>query len=173
MGSTHIALLLTASACLLVVLCIIDGVSSQNSVSSQPQYRMKKLVTLLNGDGKPKLLSGFNSVQSMRFSPQSGELYVSEGSSIRKFGVDQQDSFVSTFAGVRASGAFNGENVNKDQAQFYAQALVFSKDGSELYFVDNNNYRIRKIKDNKVTTIAGDGKSAQNQYEGNATNLSI
>ena len=82
----------------------------------------------------------------------SGNVYVGDSTMIRKI---SSASVVTTFVGSATAGYQDGTGTNAKFAQGWF--MCFSPDGN-LYFIDNNNVRVRKVTMAAVvTTVAGQG----------------
>ncbi|MDX2444517.1 MAG: SMP-30/gluconolactonase/LRE family protein [Bacteroidales bacterium] len=127
-----------------------------------------KVTTIAGGPDKegyqdgPAETAKFKSPHGVAYDPKSGKIYVASASNhvirmLTPVGKGKYD--VSTVAGVpEKSGFQDGE---AKTALFNSpHAVVISPDGG-LVIVDIGNARVRKIKNGKVTTLAGTGEAGQ------------
>ncbi len=72
---------------------------------------------------------------------------------------------ISTFAGNR-TGTYNGENILASEATVNYPTDIHVTPSGNIFFLDRDNLRIRKIDDGGViTTVAGNGRSGQTSYD--------
>lgn len=97
-------------------------------------------------------LGSFNGIYGMEMGPD-GFLYVSDSNNNRIRRVNPTTGAITTFAGSGTAGSANGVGT---AAQFdFPMALDFDSQGN-LFVMDSDNYRIRKVApDGTVTTFAG------------------
>ena len=121
-----------------------------------------------SGDGGPATAARMGSPVSIVID-RHGNLFISEISNniIRKI---SSSGYISTFAGVAASGAYSGDGGPATAAHFfYPQGLALDTAGN-LYLCDELNSRIRKIDGAGIIhSIAGDGIAGYRGDGGPAT----
>ena len=126
------------------------------------------VTTIAGGPDKEGYLDGhvdkakFKSPHGVAYDQKTGKIYVASASNhvIRMLTPGENGKYeVSTLAGVPGESGFkDGE---ADLALFNSpHAVIISPDGG-LVVVDIGNARIRKIKDGKVSTLAGSGTAGQ------------
>lgn len=102
----------------------------------------------------------FNSPHGVAYDNVNDVIYVAEaGSNLIRIitKIDDGTFKVSTLAGVpNEKGFYDG---NADSAKFNSPHAVILANGGGVYVADIGNSRIRLIKDGKVSTIAGNGSS--------------
>lgn len=109
-------------------------------------YRIRKITT--GGVVSTLTSTTFNNIGGMAIGPD-GLLYVSDVNNRRIRTVNTTSGAISIFAGSGVAGSVEGTGTG---AQFNSpQGLVFDSTGN-LYVVDSNNYRIRKITPGGVTS---------------------
>ena len=84
----------------------------------------------------------------------AGNIYVPSAEATRVFKVNPSGS-ITTFAGNGGPG-FAGDGGQATAAQLNNPRAVTFSSGS-LYIADSNNYRIRKVTNGVITTVAGNG----------------
>jgi DNA-binding beta-propeller fold protein YncE len=116
-------------------------------------------VTTVAGSGVPGYADGaalqaqFNHPTGLTISPNGGAIYVVDCGNHRIRMI--RDGQVTTVAGSGVEGYADGAAL---QAQFnHPTALTISPNGGAIYVTDQNNNRIRMIRDGQVTTVAGSG----------------
>lgn len=125
-------------------------------LSAQPKQPSKSLLYLLNGLA----------------SDNAGSLYISDIGSHRIVKRDVRGR-LSVVAGSGEAG-FSGDGGLATKAQLHApHDLLFDQEGN-LLIADTGNQRIRKIdRRGIITTIAGDGKALQSNYNGAVPAMSL
>lgn len=139
------------------------------------------VVSLVAGDGNSIQGSFYDgSATSARFKgpyglalDDAGSLYVADQGNNRIRKIRLSDGSVTTFAGYKYSGDYDGQGAN---ARFESPGFLIADGSGYLYLSDQNNHRIRRIglADAMVTTIAGSssgfangqGTAAQFNYPG-------
>ena len=114
------------------------------------------------GDGGAATSAYLNSPLTVA-ADNSGNLYISDYGNhrIRKV---SSSGIISTYAGTGVAG-FNGDGAATSAQLNYPQGISLDS-SSNLYIVDNNNLRIRKVSSSGIiTTIAGTG-TAGNSVDG-------
>jgi DNA-binding beta-propeller fold protein YncE len=105
----------------------------------------------------------FNSPHGVAYDKENDKIYVAEAGSnlIRVISKSENGRFiVSTLAGVSDEPGF--KDGRTDSAKFNSpHAIILAKEGG-VYVADIGNARVRLIKDGIVSTIAGNGKSGNN-----------
>ena len=131
--------------------------------------------TSFNGDGILAIYAGFR--PSGFTIDVFGDMFISdeENSRIRK--VSSSSGLITTVAGNDTSG-YNGDNILASKAIIYNPMAITSDSLGNLYFVDKDNYRVRKITRSTgiITTVAGSGQngiSSPNMKSMMATSVKI
>jgi uncharacterized protein (TIGR03437 family) len=105
------------------------------------------------GDGGPAAGAQFNLPAGLAFDP-GGNLYVADSGNKRIRRIIS--GTVSTFAGNGAF-SFSGDGGPASSANLSQPQGVVVDPSGNLYIADTGNYRIRKISNGNITTIAGNG----------------
>ena len=110
-----------------------------------------------SGDGGPATEAKLNFADAIAAGPD-GTLYVADAGNHRIRMVDE-DGTITTVAGNGAAG-FSGDGGPATEASLdYPTGLTVDRDGT-LYFLDSNNFRIRKVDGGgTITTVAGTGSA--------------
>jgi hypothetical protein len=87
----------------------------------------------------------------------SGNLYIAEGSRIRKV----SGGTITTVAGTEKSG-YNGDNMPAIFAELSEPADVTVDSGGDLYIAERSGQRVRKVSGGIITTVAGTGTAGYN-----------
>src|ERR1035437_8007513 len=104
----------------------------------------------------------------------TGNLYIADlgNSRIRKV----SNGVIITVAGNGTPG-FSGDNGPATSAQLYGPTNVFYgiavDSAGNLYIADNGNFRIRKVSNGVITTVAGNGTSGFSGDNGPATSAQL
>ena len=107
-----------------------------------------------SGDGGPAISAGLNNPTAIAVDP-AGNIIFSDQFNQRIRKVDKTGT-ITTVAGTGNAG-FSGDGGPANAAQVnYPGGLVADQNG-DLYFADDNNYRIRKISNGTISTVAGNG----------------
>lgn len=108
-----------------------------------------------SGDGGPATEAKLNLADAIAAGPD-GTLYIADAGNHRIRMVDE-DGTITTVAGNGAAG-FSGDGGPATEASLdYPIGLTVDRDGT-LYFLDSNNFRIRKVDGGgTITTVAGTG----------------
>jgi DNA-binding beta-propeller fold protein YncE len=127
------------------------------------------VITIAGGPEKKGYQDGpaadakFNSPHGVAYDEENDKIYVAEAGSnlIRVITKSLSGNFiVSTLAGVNGEKGF--KDGQTDTAKFDSpHAIILAKEGG-VYVADIGNARVRLIKDGIVSTIAGNGKSGNN-----------
>ncbi len=102
----------------------------------------------------------------------NGNIYFSEFSNhiIRRI---NSAGIISTFAGKGTAG-YSGDGGQATNAEMYSPYGIAIDKSTNIYFVDNNNYRVRKITPSGIiSTIAGTGVPGYSGDGGQATSAKI
>ena len=124
--------------------------------------RVRKLVggmvTSVAGNGAGGHTGDNGPATSARITPygvavtSSGTIYIPESNYIRQV----TSGTIVTIAGTGVNG-FGGDNgLAVNAALSYARSIAIDNAGA-VYIADTNNYRVRKISDGFITTVAGQG----------------
>ena len=121
------------------------------------------ILTLVAGNGTPGF-SGDNesAVSAQLNSPagvavdSAGNVYISDGGNHRVRKVS--NGVIATVAGNGTPG-FNGDNVPATSAQLYNPGGLAVDSAGNLYIADQYNFRVRKVSNGVITTVAGGGSS--------------
>ncbi len=112
----------------------------------------------------------------------SGNVYISDSSNNRIRKITSSTSVITSYAGSCVSSGttvtsfgFSGDGGSPSSAQLNIPAGVAFDSAQNLYFVDNGNYRIRKVTaaTGIITTIAGTGIASSTGDGGQATSASL
>ena len=106
------------------------------------------------GDGGNSIFAQLNGPQSVAID-LSGNLFVSDMGNQRIRKISFGNNTISTICGTGIAG-FSGDNGTALNAMINNVMNIFIN-GSKLYLVDQNNFRIRVISNNIITTVAGNG----------------
>ncbi|EFC46935.1 predicted protein [Naegleria gruberi] len=90
--------------------------------------------------------------------------------------LDLSTNLITTIAGIRAAGTFDGDGKSALQTSFFRMTdVTISKKNGNIYVTDKSNQRIRKISSstNLVSTIAGNGSIGFVDSMSNAINASL
>ncbi|EFC42742.1 predicted protein [Naegleria gruberi] len=161
-------------------------VSSTNEVffADSGNYRIRKIlrngniVTIAgtgekgySGDGRPAINAQISYVQNI-FVSQNDEIYFSDFGNHRIRKILRNGTIV-TIAGTGEKG-FSGDGGPATSAQLDSPCGVFVSNNDEVYIVDYNNHRIRKILRNGIiNTIAGTGEEGFSGDGGPAINAQV
>ncbi len=103
----------------------------------------------------------------------AGNIYVSDEFTHRVRRVDASTGIISTAAGTGVSG-FSGDGGPATDAKFANAEGVFVDSGGNLFIVDRNNRRVRKVTPGgTVSTVAGNGNFDSAGDGGPATSASL
>jgi hypothetical protein len=81
---------------------------------------------------------------------------------------------ITTVAGDGLGGGYNGDNIDAKTAKLYsAMGLAYDDASGALYIADTSNFRIRKVYNGIITTIAGTGNNGFYGDGGQATSAWI
>ncbi len=107
------------------------------------------------GDGGPATQANIGAPYGLALGPD-GSLYIADGSGQSVVRRVLPNGIITTFAGIRNSFGYNGDNIPATSAQLtVAAGLALGPDGS-LYIADGR--RVRRVgPDGIITTVAGTG----------------
>ena len=90
----------------------------------------------------------------------SGNMYICDSSNNRIRKVTTSTGIITTVAGNGTSG-YNGDNIAASTALLQSPASITSDSSGNLYFLDTNSRRVRKITISTgiITTVAGTGRA--------------
>jgi uncharacterized protein (TIGR03437 family) len=121
------------------------------------------VLTLVAGNGTP----GFSGDNGLAISAQlnspagvavdsAGNVYISDGGNYRVRKVS--NGVITTLAGNGTPGS-GGDNGSATSAQLYNPGGVAVDSAGNLYIADQFNFRVRKVSNGVITTVAGGGSS--------------
>jgi sugar lactone lactonase YvrE len=122
-----------------------------------------------SGDGGPATAAQLNGPSAVAIDA-AGSLYISDqlNQRIRKV----SNGMITTVAG-NGEEDYNGDNKSATDATLcYPNSIAADASGS-FYFIDSCNYRVRKVTDGVITTIAGNGTSGDSGDNGPATSAQV
>ena len=104
----------------------------------------------------------------------NGNIYISDAQNMRIRKIDAITGIITTIAGSTLTPGFGGDNGPATAAMLFAPTdLCFDKLGN-IYFTDEQNYRVRKIAPSGIiTTFAGTGLPGNTGDNGPATTARI
>ena len=146
-------------------------------IADTDNYRIRKVsngvITTVAGNGG----RGFNGDNILATSAQlhdpfgvavdsAGNLYIADfgNNRIRKV----SNGVITTVAGNGTAG-FSGDNGSATSAQLYNPVGVALDSAGNLYIADGGNFRIRKVSNGVITTVAGNGTPGYGGDNGPAT----
>jgi sugar lactone lactonase YvrE len=144
---------------ILATVFIISCNKNDNTTMPDPTKGKKWIVTTIAGDGiahftdGPALMAGFKAPQDVTVTPDGG-IYVADAINhrIRKIA----GSTVTTYAGSGADDTISGRG---DAAAFALPIQITNDLSGNLYTLDVDDFRIRKISSSAlVTVVAGSGE---------------
>ena len=105
---------------------------------------------------------------------RAGNLYVADENNNRVRLIYSRTDIITTVAGTGA-GAYNGDNILATSAELYSPYGVALDGAGNLYIADSSNNRIRMVNANTgmITTLVGNGISAYNGTNIEATTAEI
>jgi sugar lactone lactonase YvrE len=122
------------------------------------------------GDGGPATAAQLHIAYGLAVDA-AGNVYIADSNTNRVRKVDPNGT-ISTFAGTGKSG-FSGDGGPATSAQLYAPSDVAVDRQGNVYIVDRNNRRVRKVTPNgRISTVAGNGKPGSTP-SGRATAASL
>ena len=119
-----------------------------------------------SGDGGPATSAQLSGPGGLAVD-SAGNLYIAEYARIRKV----SNGVITTIAGSGTWG-FSGDNGPATSAQIIDGGIALDSAGN-LYIADTNNYRVRKISNGVITTVAGDGIPGFSGDNGPATSAQL
>ncbi len=119
--------------------------------------------TTFSGDGGPATSAGLSGLHSV-YVDTFENIYVGCTNRIRK--VTAGTGIITTYAGTGTSG-FSGDGGAATAASFNGGSSITGDAAGNIYFVDDANYRIRRINPSGIiTTIGGNGMSGASSGDG-------
>jgi len=125
-----------------------------------------------SGDGGPATAARFEDPYSVFPDTINGNIYIADGynSAIRMI---DTSGIITTIAGNGTSG-YSGDGGPATAASLNYSTCVFVTTAGEIYFMDDNNNRLRKIDTSGIiTTVAGNGTAGYTGDGGPATAAEI
>ncbi len=121
-----------------------------------------------SGDNGPATAANLNSPVAIAFDT-ANNLYISDYNNNRIRKVSASNGIINTLAGTDSTG-YNGDNIPATSAWLHSPAGITLDKAGNIYFVDQNNCRIRMIKasNNTIYTLSG-GKAGFSGDGGPAT----
>lgn len=113
-------------------------------------------VSGFSGDGGPATAAKFNLPWKIAFDT-SGNAFIADAANQRIRKVDPQGT-ITTFAGTGVAG-FSGDGSSPTQTSFYHPVDITFDDAGAMLVADLDNWRVRKVTSDLVTTFAGGGQS--------------
>jgi uncharacterized repeat protein (TIGR01451 family) len=152
--------------------------SAGNLYFSDPEnYRIRKvsdgIITTVAGNGNSGFSSDIGSALSQAMTPYSlaidtqGNLYFIDGNRVRKM----SHGIVTTVAGNGTAG-FSGDFGPPDAAQLSPGSIALDRFGN-LFIADVQSFRVRKVSNGIITTIAGTGSRGFTGDNGPATSAQL
>ncbi len=111
--------------------------------------------TNFSGDGLPATDASLNAPRGLAFDA-SGNLYIADSGNHAIRRVSAKTGLISTVAGTGTLG-YNGDNIAATSAQLNYPLGVALDSSGNMYIADSQNFRIRKVVNGIMTTIAGTG----------------
>jgi uncharacterized protein (TIGR03437 family) len=149
-------------------------------ISDWGNYRIRKVsggvITTIagttagySGDNGPAVQAQLFGPQGMAVDSAGNLFFVDSGNQmVRKI----SNGMITSVAGIWSSG-FSGDGGPATSAQFSNPMGVALDSAGSLYIADYQNYRIRKVTNGVITTIAGTGKSEFSGDSGPATSAGL
>jgi sugar lactone lactonase YvrE len=122
-----------------------------------------------SGDNGPAILAQLNNPIGIAID-SSGNLYISDTSNDRVRKVS--GGVITTVAGDGIWG-FSGDNGLAINASLSYPTGVAIDNSGNLYIADSSNYRVRKVSNAIITTVAGNGTCCYSGDNGSATNAQL
>ncbi len=141
--------------------------------SCTSQTEVHGILTTVAGTGYPGYDSEVGNATMIKLQQPNGVAVTADGGSliicdsknhlIRK--VNLTTGQISTIAGINGTGEYNGDNIPARNATLNYPTDLHVAPSGNLYFLDENNIRIRKIdREGIITTVAGNGQSGSATY---------
>ena len=112
-----------------------------------------------SGDGFPAINAALNAPRGLAFD-SAGNLYIADSGNHAIRMVSASTQRISTVAGTGTLG-YNGDNIPAATAQLnYPRGIALDSAGN-IYIADSQNFRIRKISNGIINTIAGTGSPGE------------
>jgi uncharacterized protein (TIGR03437 family) len=122
-----------------------------------------------SGDGGPATAAQLNNPSGVAVDA-AGNLYISDTDNQRVRKV--ANGVVTTVAGNGTAG-FSGDNGPATGAELNLPAGIAVDSSGNLYISDSYNNRIREVANGMIATVAGNGESGYNGYNGPATSVPL
>ena len=122
-----------------------------------------------SGDGGPATSATFNYTDGIGFD-SAGNLYIADRSNYRIRKVAVGTKIVTTVVGTGTQG-YSGDGAAATSARIGSPWSAVIDNHNNLYFVDSNNARVRKVvlPNGNITTVAGNGTAGYSGDGGQAT----
>jgi trimeric autotransporter adhesin len=126
-----------------------------------------------NGDGIPANSAELNYLAGVAVD-MSGNVYIADEVNDRIRKITVSTGIISTVAGNSTEG-YNGDGIAATDAELHTPTGVALDGSGNIYFVDNNNNRVRKVtlSNGLISTIAGNGTPGFNGDGIPATNAEV
>ena len=109
-----------------------------------------------SGDGIPAVNATLSINTGGIALDSAGNVYFVDADRVRKV---TPDGMIQTVAGTTDPGGYNGDNRTAQTAQLNSPWGLAVDSANSLYIADHLNFRVRKVSNGNITTIAGTGVS--------------
>jgi uncharacterized protein (TIGR03437 family) len=116
-------------------------------------------IGLYSGDGGPATAANLNNPTAITVDP-AGNIYFTDQYNQRIRKVDK-NGIITTIAG-NGNAAYSGDGGPATSASVNYPCGIVADQNGDIYFVDDNNNRVRKISNGTMTTVAGNGVQGYN-----------
>ncbi len=112
------------------------------------------------GDGGPAIDAKLDEPSGLYFDESTGPLYIADFSNHRIRMIDSKGK-ISTVAG-NGDDAYSGDGGLATEASLSYPSAVIRNSKGELFILDTDNYRVRKVgTDKKISTVVGTGEEGE------------